>query len=75
MILLIVAVVIWAAAMLYMFKPDILSKFTKSGEEIIVKKVNQRTVVRNPENLTPDFIKDYVNICSEDISAPDPFTT
>ena len=75
LILLAIAIVIWAAAMIYMFKPGLLSNLFGENKLPSVKKNLERARAKKPENLTPDFIKDYVKICSEGITAPDPLTT
>ncbi len=74
-VLLVVAVIIWVAALFYMFKPGMFSGSSGKNEAVSIKRMIRRPSVKAPENLTPDFIKDYVDMCSEGISAPDMFTT
>ena len=74
-ILLVIAFVVWGAALFYMFKPGMFSGSSGRDEKVSIKKMIRRPTVRTSENLTPDFIKDYVKMCSEGVSAPDMFTT
>ncbi len=73
-ILLIVAVIVWAAALFYMFKPGMFSGSSGGSGDVSISSV-KKPAVKTPENLTPDFIKDYVKMCTEGVSAPDMFTT
>ena len=70
LILLLIAGGVWVAALLYFFVPKLaFVKRPRSSVEIV--KVKRATGITD---ITPQVIEGYVDLCSEGVNSPDPFT-
>ncbi len=71
LVLLLIAGGVWVVALFYFFAPK-FTKVKKPQARVEVVKVEEEPV--RITDITPQVIEGYVKLCSEGISAPDPFT-